>query len=283
VGGVFPFAGSIPPAPAVRPSPDGPALALPRPDLTAVRTADPLLTDALEARRSIRVPGEEPISLDQLGEFLYRIARIRAVTSEETDGHIPYPITTRPYPSGGASYDVEFWLTIGRCRGAEPGIYYYDPYAHRLVLVNADAGDRDLVLGRAGRAINDGGPPDVAVTLTSRVQRVSWKYAGMAYATTMKHVGVVYQTMYLVATAMRLAGCAVGNGDSREAERILGLDPLCEPAVGEFVLSAAPQPTAPAHPEARHDAWVPVHGYDWHLSSRTELEHLASSREGRTG
>ena len=43
------------------------------------------------------------------------------------------------------------------------------------------------------------------ITIAARFQRVSWKYAAMAYVTILKHVGVVYQTMYLVATARGLA------------------------------------------------------------------------------
>ena len=36
----------------------------------------------------------------------------------------------------------------------------------------------------------------VLLILTARFQRLSWKYASIAYALTLKHVGVVYQTMY---------------------------------------------------------------------------------------
>ena len=53
----------------------------------------------------------------------------------------------------------------------------------------------------------------ILLVLTARFQRVSWKYELIAYATILKGVGVLYQTMYLVATAMRLAPCAIGAGD----------------------------------------------------------------------
>ena len=52
----------------------------------------------------------------------------------------------------------------------------------------------------------------VLLILGARFQRVSWKYASIAYSLTLKHVGVLYQTMYLVATAMGLAPCGVGCG-----------------------------------------------------------------------
>jgi SagB-type dehydrogenase family enzyme len=86
--------------------------------------------------------------------------------------------------------------------------------------------------------------PQVVIILASRFQRLSWKYSGMAYATTLKNVGVLYQTMYLVATAMGLAPCALGGGDSALFSEAVGANSLEESSVGEFILgSARPQRT----------------------------------------
>jgi SagB-type dehydrogenase family enzyme len=82
------------------------------------------------------------------------------------------------------------------------------------------------------------GVPQVVVTLASRFGRLSWKYEGIAYATTLKNVGVLYEVMYLTATAMGLAPCALGAGDSAAFARATGLDPLVESSVGEFMLGA---------------------------------------------
>jgi hypothetical protein len=56
----------------------------------------------------------------------------------------------------------------------------------------------------------------------------------------LKHVGVLYQTMYCVATAMNLAPCALGGGDSLAFTEATGRDPLEEPCVGEFLLGSRP-------------------------------------------
>jgi SagB-type dehydrogenase family enzyme len=277
IGGVFPFMDEIHPTPAIRPAFRGPSIALPRPDLTTVLAADPPLTVALEARRSIRKAARDPITLRQLGEFLYRTARIRSFIDQDAEQPTPYAATSRPYPSGGATYDLEFYLTLRRCLGAEPGIYHYDPLAHQLVLVNADPADRTRLLERAVRATSGGTPPDALITLTSRFQRLSWKYAGMAYATTLKHVGVAYQTMYLIATAMKLAPCALGNGDSSEAEKILGLDHLQESSVGEFTLSAASSPSAVP---ARRTSWRPANDHEWHTIATERLHSQPSTHGG---
>ena len=47
--------------------------------------------------------------------------------------------------------------------------------------------------------------PQVLLTVASRFARISWKYEGMAYATTLRNVGAFYQTLWLVATAMGIA------------------------------------------------------------------------------
>ena len=74
--------------------------------------------------------------------------------------------------------------------------------------------------------------------LAARFQRLAWKYASIAYALILKHVGVVYQTMYLTGTAMDLAPCALGAGDADLFARAAGTDYYEESSVGEFLLGS---------------------------------------------
>jgi SagB-type dehydrogenase family enzyme len=78
--------------------------------------------------------------------------------------------------------------------------------------------------------------PQILLVVTSRFGRVSWKYQAIAYALTLKAVGALYQTMYLTATAMGLAPCAIGTGDGALMARLLGTDFADESSVGEFLL-----------------------------------------------
>lgn len=78
--------------------------------------------------------------------------------------------------------------------------------------------------------------PQILVTIASRFQRVAWKYAGMAYATQLKNAGVLIQTMYLVATAMGLAPCALGLGNAERFCRLTGTDHLHEGSIAEFMI-----------------------------------------------
>jgi SagB-type dehydrogenase family enzyme len=207
----------------------------------------------LESRRSLRTYAESPISAAQLGEFLFRVARVRG--SREVELETPLGLRTvefcsRPYPSGGALYELDFHVAVGRCDGLERGLYRYDPRGHRLALVPGPAAElAQLLHDAAASAGIDRESPQVLVILTARFQRLSWKYASIAYALILKHVGVVYQTMYLAATAMGLAPCALGGGDSDLFARAAGLDYYAETSVGEFLLgSRAPDSQATASP-----------------------------------
>uniref|UniRef100_UPI00073F33C9 SagB family peptide dehydrogenase n=1 Tax=Streptomyces specialis TaxID=498367 RepID=UPI00073F33C9 len=232
--------------PPVRPDPyPGPAIALHRPDLDALRRADPPLTAVLEDRRSVRAHDEDrPLTARQLGAFLHRCARTRRGWA--VDG---VQQASRPYPSGGALYELEVYPVVSQVAGLDPGMYHYDSHGHRLRLV---AGDGDPAVRRllrvAGRTSAAGPPAQVLLVLSARMDRVLWKYEAMGYALVLKHVGALYQTMYLVATAMGLAGCAVGAGDAAAFARATGRDPVVECGVGEFILGSLP---AGAEPPAR--------------------------------
>jgi SagB-type dehydrogenase family enzyme len=258
-GAVYPYLDQIDPQPAVKPPPTGPAIPLYRPSLDEVLARDPVLTAVIEGRRSIRDYAEQPMSVRQLGEFLYRTARTRA-------HFVPGPgdgdeVAAKPYPSGGGAYELELYLSVRRCTGLDPGIYYYDPVAHQLILVNSTVADLDAMLTVASLATGLTARPDVLITMTSRIQRLSWKYRTIAYATTLRHTGVLYQTMYLVATALGLAPCGLGNGDADLAARVLNLDYLRETSVGDFMLgSRAPDDVGLGAPE---EGWQMLNNPDW--------------------
>ena len=67
---------------------------------------------------------------------------------------------------------------------------------------------------------------------------------------TLRHTGVLYQTMYLVATSMGLAGCALGAGDTAAFASATGLALAVESPVGEFALGSAPTEGAADGPVA---------------------------------
>jgi oxazoline/thiazoline dehydrogenase len=232
IGATYRMAGRFPPEPAVKQGmPAIERISLPIPDYSNVVGRDLPLTVAIETRSSIRSHGGMPLSIDQLGEFLHRTSAVRSSwTSELGD------VTRRPYPSGGASYDIEIYPLISRVGGLQPGLYHYDPLGHALELLSRETELHREMLLQAFQTSGNACYPDILFVLASRFKRLSWKYSGMPYATSIKHVGVMYATMYLVATAMRLAPCALGMGNSDHFARLSGIDYYEEGSVGEFML-----------------------------------------------
>jgi SagB-type dehydrogenase family enzyme len=240
VGATYAQAGEVPPPPAAKPPAGSATVELHAPDLERLRREDPPLARAMEARRSLREYAAEPIRAEQLGEFLYRVARVKGRAPAEVEtpaGPVVVDFTARPYPAAGGLYELEVYPVVLACQGIERGLYHYDGVGHRLGRLSGWTAEVEELAGRA--ALAAGIPPEgvqVLIVLAARFGRVSWKYSSLAYALTLKDVGVLYQSMYLAATAMGLAPCALGVGDSDLFARLIGSGYYAETSVGEFLL-----------------------------------------------
>lgn len=231
------------PAPPALKSFDGDrSFELHRPDLATLEENDPPFAQVQNRRRSMRKYGAEPIRAEQLGEFLYRVGRVTETWTADIPGAMPtrtMEFAARPYPSGGALYELGIYPVVRQCRDLSGGLYAYDPAQHRLHQVAGRTPEVESLLDDA--AVSAGIDPrttQVLIVLASRFRRIAWKYESIAYALTLKHVGVMIQTMYLAATAMGLAPCAVGCGDSDLFARAAGTEYHLESSVGEFLLGS---------------------------------------------
>lgn len=252
-GATYRFAGKTAPPRALKAIQAGEALALDRPDLAQLERQDPALTHVLEQRRTVRdYDAESPISRRQLGEFLFRVGRVKDQWQEEVAtaaGPIRMSFASRPYPAGGCLYELELYVAVNACDNLEAGLYYYDAERHRLI---RQSGRTAAVAGLLRDAADATGVAaedlQVLLILAARLPRLAWKYESLAYALTLKHVGVVFQNMYLVATAMGLAPCAVGSGDADLFTQAAGVDPVSETSVGEFLLGSRASELDEPHP-----------------------------------
>ena len=227
-GGVGRFPDGAPPA--VKPAMSEESIGLYVPDMQQLRERDVPFTRVLEDRKSRRDHGSPAISVRELGEFLYRSARVTRTVKTSKGLH-----AWRPYPGGGAAYELEIYPVIGECDDLDAGIYQYCPSEHQLRRISGRTEHTDWLLENTGYSIH-GRPPQALFQIAARFQRVTWNYGSMAYATILKDTGVLMQTMYLVAEAMGLAACAVGGGHSDIFARTAGTNYYEETTVGEFIL-----------------------------------------------
>jgi SagB-type dehydrogenase family enzyme len=232
VGGVYPFARVISPLPALRPGWPGKRIDLI--DLSAAASAVPVEKSLRERHSTRSFDDRRPITLAELAQFLDGTARVLSTSDEkhilDDGGH-----TVRPYPSAGASYELELYLAIGRCEGLARGFYHYDAAAHALVPIPGSALALDALLAGAAYAMGAAAPP-VLITIAARFGRTAWKYSSIAYSLILKDAGVLTQTFYLMASGMGLGGCAVGIVNIDLFAQMTGLDFHVEGPVGQFAL-----------------------------------------------
>ena len=243
VGATYPFIGEIEPPPAVRPAWRGERIALPA---APGGLEGESFVRILERRRSERVYDEDrPISLGDLGVLLERAARIRSRYTVQVGNALgrtsDFELTQRPYPNGGASYELEIYLAVDRCDGLDSGFYHYDANTHELVRIAGRTPDVELMFEEAKMATGHTADPQVLLAISARFARVMWKYKSIAYGVTLRNVGALYQTLYLVATDLGLSPCGLGTGNSARFARVTGLDPVVEGTVGDFILGGPPQ------------------------------------------
>ena len=247
-GAVFPFIGEIEPLPAVRPPWPGERIPLDRAPDDSGR--EPFI-EVLERRRSERYYDEtRPISLRDLGALLDRAARVRSRETIQVGNFpgqaCPFEISRRPYPNGGASYELEIYPVVDRCDGLKSGVYHYDAAGHALTRISGRTPELERCVAEAKTATAGTADPQIVLALAARFARVMWKYKAISYGIILRNTGALYQTLYLAATELGLSPCGLGCGNSALFARMTGLDPVVEGTVGDFILGGPPQVEPPA-------------------------------------
>ena len=211
LGGVYPYVGVISPLPAVRASWPGKKV-----DLRKFSVAHPEATSPvaklLRERHSTRsFDDQRPITLAELAQFLDGTARVLSRSNMKLD--VDGDHTVRPYPSAGAAYELELYLAVASCEGLARGFYHYDAGAHVLAPIGVPANELEALLAEAEDAMGAPAAPQILITIAARFGRISWKYSSIAYALILKDVGVLTQTLYLMAPTW-------GSADVRSGSRI---------------------------------------------------------------
>ena len=248
LGGLYPYAGMIAAPPAVRPHWPGRKIDLRELSDASSGTVSPF-AGLLHLRHSIRdFDDRQPITLAELARFLDTTARIQSKWKSRADlgeGGPMVEYAARPYPAGGGAYELELYLAVANCQGLARGFYHYDADRHALVPIAVRAPEFDALLAGAEFAMGAPAAPQVLITIAARFGRVSWKYSSVAYSLILKDVGVLLQTLYLMATDMGLGGCAIGTNNIDLFEKMTGIDFHIEGPVGQFALGRGGKPEAP--------------------------------------
>ena len=215
----------LPSPPAIRAPHAGETIDLPLPESTAGAS----LQRVMEIRRSKREMGNEPVSLTQVAALLHRVARVTR--------RLPGERLQRPYPAAGAIHELEFYLAVGVCRGLAQGFYHYRSDIHAATHLRRQGTDGAVAAmmsccaeawGTSGR------PPQCLIVVSSRLPRLAWKYAAIAYRLSLLNAGVVLQSLCLVATDIGLNGAAAGSGNPDLFAQATGVPSWEETSIAEF-------------------------------------------------
>jgi SagB-type dehydrogenase family enzyme len=247
LGGLYPYAGLLPPPPAVRPRWPGKKIDLRKLSAAPAQTVSPF-AKLLHDRHSTRdFDDQHPITLAELSRFLECTARVRSTWKSRVDLGEGGPVVeyaARPYPSGGSAYELELYLTVANCEGLARGFYHYDAERHALVPIDVRAPELEALLAGGEFAMGAPAVPQILITIAARFGRVSWKYSSVAYSLILKDVGVLLQTLYMMATDMGLGGCAIGTNNIDLFAKMTGIEFHVEGSVGEFALGRGRKPEA---------------------------------------
>lgn len=217
-------------------------LGIPRPDAVKVRAGELVslpaigridipeisLHKAIEQRRSVRKYSDAPLSMDDLSFILWSSAWARDFRSNER-----MEITLRNVPSAGARHPLETYLDIRRVEGIKPGLYYYHPIKHCLVLVDSSTAKATQIYEACMRQemVNTAA---VNVILTAVPYRCAWRYGQRGYRYLYLDAGHVGQNLHLAAEAVGAGACMIGAYLDEAMNETLGLD-----GMDEFVIYIA--------------------------------------------
>jgi len=217
-------------------------LGVPRPDAIKVRSGEIIslpaigtlkmpempLAKAIEQRRSVRKYSAVPLKQEELSFLLWASSWARDFRSTEQ-----MEITFRNVPSAGSRHPLETFLDIRRVEGIKPGLYYYHPVKHCLILYdNSPEIATKIYEGCMFQEMI----PTAAVNfiLTAVPYRTVWRYGQRGYRYLYLDAGHIGQNIHLAAEAIDAGACMIGAFLDEAMNDAIGLD-----GIEEFVIYIA--------------------------------------------
>lgn len=181
----------------------------------------PLRTALRDRRSHYRFADMDALRLSTL----LRSAAGPGRTTERPDGR---PHTFRMNPTAGGLDSIDLHLVVLRGTGEiGPGTYLFDPHRHVLSRTGTgpcvDPLESCLVQPQFARRA------PFVVILVGRLDRTLINYSERHYRTLHIDAGIAAQNLYLVATALESACCAISGFYDEELSHLLRLDRLSVP------------------------------------------------------
>ncbi|NBO23810.1 MAG: SagB/ThcOx family dehydrogenase [Chlamydiae bacterium] len=237
-GATFRFVNKIPAVSPLSSHSEESLLHLPRPQSLENRSDVALnFFNIVEKRVSIREPSTKRMDLEELSTFLWYVARVKEKKEAHKNTEKQHTTMKKTVPGGGGLHEINLYLIINRVKGLESGFYFYEPFQHKLKKISDIHEEHRQIITNCKKAYDGVADPDVMISMSAKFGRINWKYESIALSIILKNAGVLYNQMYLVATALNLHPCGVGNGNSDLFSKAIQSNYYEETSVGEFILS----------------------------------------------
>jgi SagB-type dehydrogenase family enzyme len=186
------------------------------------------LQEAIEQRRSLRKYSDTEMSSEELSFLLWAASWARDFRSNER-----MEITLRNVPSAGARHPLETFVDLRRVKGFKPGLYYYHPIKHCLVLISDKPETHEAIFEgcfRQDMVQNSA----VNFIYTAVPYRTVWRYGQRGFRYLYLDAGHAGQNVHLAAEAIGAGACMIGAYMDEAMNDALGID-----GIEEFVIYVA--------------------------------------------
>ena len=195
------------------------------PAIGTLTMPDMPLAKAIEQRRSRREYSQEALKQEELAFLLWASSWARDFRSTERM-ELPF----RNVPSAGSRAPIETFLDIRRVEGIKPGLYYYHPIKHCLILYdNSEQIAAKIHEGCMFQEMISNAA--VNFILTAVPYRTVWRYGQRGYRYLYLDAGHIGQNIHLAAEAIDAGACMIGAFLDEAMNEALGLD-----GIEEFVI-----------------------------------------------
>lgn len=205
---------------------------VPRPDAVKVRSGELVslpavgkltmpsisLSEAIAGRHSLRTYANNDLSAEELSFLLWASSWARDFRSTEK-----MEITFRNVPSAGARHPLETYVNVHRVTGIKPGLYYYHPIKHCLVLLDASP-EISTQIFEASMRQEMVKTSAVNFILSAVPYRTAWRYGQRGYRYLYLDAGHVGQNIHLAAEAIGAGACMIGAYLDEAMNAAIGAD-----------------------------------------------------------
>ena len=192
------------------------------------------LEQVIRARAARRDYVDRTVASDVFSTFLHWSCGVRRYVPAYNTGEFPVRFT----PSGGGLQPWEIYIVVNNVERLGQGLYHYRAPNHSLELLQR--GQMRSKMVELAFGVEFLHHANYVCIITCAPERFYWKYGVRGYRTAHIDVGVLVQSMWYVATALRLRSLPLSGFSDDGVDEFLGLDPQNEFSMILFVVGARP-------------------------------------------